>query len=90
MTTGTMIAPDNQITDEYTLRDLTSADRCDRCPSQAYVRVELSSGLELTFCGHHYAKHEPALASVVLRARDERARLLESYKEVDATELTEA
>ncbi len=90
MTTGTMIAPDDQIVDESRLSDLTARDRCDRCPSQAYVRVELRTGSELLFCGHHYAKHEAALVPVVYLVRDERARLLESYSDVEATELTEA
>ena len=37
-------------------RQLTMQDRCDaNCGSQAYVRVEGSTG-ELLFCAHHYNK----------------------------------
>ena len=32
---------------------LTASDRCDRCGAQALVRVELPSGADLVFCGHH-------------------------------------
>ncbi|HEY5516069.1 MAG TPA: hypothetical protein VIK12_07675 [Pengzhenrongella sp.] len=40
---------------------LTAADRCDRCGSQAYVRIRLHSGGELFFCAHHGRQHAPAL-----------------------------
>ena len=40
---------------------LTKSDRCDRCPAQAAVRVQLNSGGDLDFCGHHYADNEAAL-----------------------------
>lgn len=83
---STMIAP--ATTTLPPLADLIAQDRCDRCPSQAYVRVEIASGLELVFCGHHYAEHETALATRAVRVRDERSRLLESYSDVAATELT--
>lgn len=36
---------------------LTTADRCDRCGAQAFVRARLSSGLELHFCAHHGREH---------------------------------
>lgn len=37
-------------------RQLTIQDRCDAdCGSQAYVKVEGSTG-ELLFCAHHYTK----------------------------------
>ena len=32
---------------------LTTADRCDRCGAQAYVRITLRNGGELLFCAHH-------------------------------------
>lgn len=57
---------------------LTLLDRCDRCDAQAFVRVALSSlegrRSELLFCGHHYAKHEPALRDrvTVTSIQDER------------------
>ncbi|QFG68262.1 DUF7455 domain-containing protein [Ornithinimicrobium pratense] len=37
--------------------ELTTADRCDRCGAQAYVRARLSDGLELHFCAHHGRAH---------------------------------
>lgn len=40
--------------------ELTSADRCDTCGSQAYVRVN-NGQLTLDFCGHHFAKLDEAL-----------------------------
>ncbi len=36
---------------------LTASDRCDRCGAQAYVHVELTSGGDLYFCGHHSKAH---------------------------------
>lgn len=35
-------------------------DRCDRCGSAAYTRVE-KDGLPLFFCGHHFHKYELGL-----------------------------
>jgi len=47
---------------------LTASDRCDRCGAQAYVHVQLSSGGELLFCGHHAKAHlekvRPLAASI--------------------------
>jgi hypothetical protein len=37
------------------MEELLSTDRCDRCGSQAYVRVSNGSS-ELDFCGHHFTK----------------------------------
>ena len=37
------------------VQKLTTADRCDSCRAQAYVRVTGVSG-ELMFCGHHFTK----------------------------------
>ena len=34
---------------------LDATDRCDSCPSQAYVKVIGNIG-ELLFCSHHYNK----------------------------------
>lgn len=33
-------------------RELTAADRCDKCAARALVRATLVNG-ELYFCGHH-------------------------------------
>lgn len=50
---------------------LTAADRCDRCGSQAYLRVTLASGGELLFCAHHAKEHAEALVKVAARIQDE-------------------
>lgn len=50
---------------------LTSADRCDRCGAQAYMRVTMPSGGELLFCAHHGAQHSDALARMAARIQDE-------------------
>ena len=81
MTTETLEAPETT-----ELQDLTGKDRCDRCPSQAYVRVALDSG-ELTFCGHHYAKNEAVLIGLGAKVLDRRERLLPTPADVEATEL---
>jgi hypothetical protein len=53
---------------------LTTADRCDRCNAQAFVRVVLANG-ELTFCGHHAKALEPRLREQALEWIDETAQL---------------
>lgn len=54
---------------------LTSADRCDRCGAQAYVRARLSTGGELLFCGHHGRAHLAKLQDVSTEIIDESDRL---------------
>lgn len=54
---------------------LTTADRCDRCGAQAYLRVTLASGGELLFCAHHARKHQDKLKQVALRIQDETHRI---------------
>jgi hypothetical protein len=57
---------------------LTASDRCDRCGAQAYVRVTLSKGGELLFCGHHARKHLPALTPLAAHIQDETESLADS------------
>ncbi|MGL5828167.1 MAG: DUF7455 domain-containing protein [Angustibacter sp.] len=57
---------------------LTTADRCDRCGAQAYVRVMLASGGELLFCAHHGREHTAALTTLSAVIHDESDRLLAS------------
>jgi hypothetical protein len=45
------------------LRNLTAADRCDRCGAQALVSTTMPTGLELLWCGHHFAENETGLAA---------------------------
>lgn len=54
---------------------LTASDRCDRCGAQAYVRVTLTSGGELLFCGHHGRAHSAKLSQVALKIHDETNKL---------------
>ena len=54
---------------------LTTADRCDRCGAQAYLRVTLNSGGELLFCAHHARAHEDKLQQVALKIQDETAKI---------------
>lgn len=56
-------------------RPLTTADRCDLCGAQAFVRVVLASG-ELLFCGHHARAHADALAAQALFIQDETEHIL--------------
>ncbi|MBE6482441.1 MAG: hypothetical protein E7Z94_08770 [Actinomyces ruminicola] len=55
-------------------RPLTTADRCDLCGAQAFLRVVLASG-ELLFCAHHGRAHREALERQALFIQDESARL---------------
>ncbi|QIX28655.1 hypothetical protein ncot_07370 [Nocardioides sp. JQ2195] len=54
---------------------LTALDRCDRCGAQAYLRVELASGLELLFCAHHAREHDEKLREVAVTVVDETHKL---------------
>lgn len=56
-------------------RELTTADRCDYCGAQAYIRVELQSGNELFFCGHHGRAHEEKLREQAAVFEDQTDRL---------------
>jgi len=39
--------------------ELTAADRCDQCGSQAWVRAWINSAKsDLLFCAHHWHVHE--------------------------------
>lgn len=55
--------------------ELTAADRCDRCGAQAYLRVTLTNGGELLFCGHHARAHQDKLKQVALNIQDETGRI---------------
>lgn len=57
---------------------LTALDRCDRCGAQAYVRVTLGSGMDLLFCGHHFAEFKPGLQALAAHVHDETDRLAET------------
>ena len=55
---------------------LSDVDRCDRCGSQAYVRVGLAYGAELLFCAHHGRQHGDRLREVATFIQDESDRLI--------------
>lgn len=44
---------------------------CDRCPSRAYARATMYSGLELFFCAHHLTQYRVALDAQTLALHDE-------------------
>ena len=52
------------MTATLTARELTRADRCDRCGAAARVRAKLPSGAELLFCQHHANEHEAKLVEL--------------------------
>ncbi len=52
---------------------LTALDRCDRCGAQASIRVILSTGGELLFCGHHGRQHQDRLEQLAAVIHDTRA-----------------
>lgn len=54
---------------------LNTADRCDRCGAQAYVRVTLPGGSELLFCGHHSNEHHTKLKEVATDIHDESSKI---------------
>ncbi|MCH8628614.1 hypothetical protein MM440_12805 [Arsenicicoccus piscis] len=65
-------------------KELTAADRCDRCGAQAYIRARLATGGELLFCAHHGREHLDKLKTIAVEIDDQTARLVESTM---ATEL---
>lgn len=62
---------------------LDATDRCDRCGSQAYVKILGNSG-ELLFCAHHYNKvmdnavGYDKMMKFAVNIVDERERLVEN------------
>ncbi len=76
----------SHITTEHTMdqRDLrhqlTSADRCDSCGAQAYIRVSIGDS-ELLFCAHHGRKHQEKLAAIATNWHDESSRLIEAAED---------
>ena len=59
--------------DPAALEPLTAFDRCDSaaCSAQAYLRVRLTGGHELVFCGHHGHALSPVLAAQGAVIRDD-------------------
>lgn len=55
---------------ESVTRLLKVSDRCDACGAQAFFLVELKTG-ELTFCRHHFSKHEESLLEIAVDVYDE-------------------
>ena len=65
------------MTTTLTAPSLSATDRCDRCNAQAYVRVVLTTGSDLLFCGHHWTRHEDALRPQASSVIDETHKLVE-------------
>jgi hypothetical protein len=65
---------------------LSTADRCDRCGAQAYLRVELQSGGELLFCAHHAREHGDKLREIAARVTDETDKLHDTPATASDTE----
>jgi hypothetical protein len=63
------------VTPTIDAREMTAADRCDRCGAQAYVRTVLGSGSELFFCNHHWHENEDRLREIAVTIQDETDRL---------------
>ena len=66
------------MTTTRTAPSLTATDRCDRCNAQAYVRVVLTNGTDLQFCGHHWTRHEDVLRPQASSVIDETHKLVET------------
>ncbi|MHB1172213.1 MAG: DUF7455 domain-containing protein [Lacisediminihabitans sp.] len=74
------IAAENGAVDELPAGPLlTTADRCDACGAQAYVRVVVTNG-ELLFCAHHSKKHQEKLSAIAHSWHDESSRLFEEQR----------
>lgn len=56
-------------------RPVHERERCDRCGYRAYVEVILANGMNLTFCAHHYGRHEGKLSGVAMQINDDRSAL---------------
>lgn len=54
---------------------MSAQDRCDRCGAQAYLRVEVSAGLDLFFCAHHAREHGDKLKEIAITFVDETHKL---------------
>ncbi|GLW35563.1 DUF7455 domain-containing protein [Actinoplanes regularis] len=52
-----------------TVGELT--DRCDRCGAAAKLEVDLTSGGDLAFCGHHANRMHAEIARVASKVRVE-------------------
>ena len=59
---------------------LKVTDRCDRCPSQAFVWVNGVAG-DLLFCRHHFLKYEDALRAYAFEIVDETHKINEKPSE---------
>ena len=65
------------MTTTFAASPLTTADRCDRCGAQAYVRATMESGFDLLLCAHHFRENELRLREVAVSIQDESERLAE-------------
>ena len=72
---------------------LNTSHRCDKCGSQAYVRVMLKMSLHLPdggtllWCNHHWQEYKYGLSGLIEHVTDETSRLAEHIQPPEATEL---
>ena len=72
---------------------LNTSHRCDKCGSQAYVRVMLKVSLHLPYggallaCAHHWREWMYAISEHIEHITDEPTRLAEHIQPPEATEL---
>jgi hypothetical protein len=52
-----------------TVGELT--ERCDRCGAAAKLEVDLASGGDLAFCGHHANRYEAEIVRIATKIRIE-------------------
>lgn len=84
MTEATLVEPEAvaevEIDPSWTAPLNKALDRCDRCPSQAYVRTIIKvedKNLELHWCAHHYNAFEAGLIVSSIYTHDERSKINE-------------
>ena len=59
-------------TAQSAIPELTLMDTCDQCGAAACVRVAVTDGQHLDFCGHHYDEHAVTLLAAGYRVLDRR------------------
>jgi hypothetical protein len=64
---------------------LLVADKCDRCGARAYVRVTMTSGLQLLYCVHDFRPVNRAnLRAIGAEVHDDRENLNKEVKRTEA------
>ncbi len=63
--------------------DPIAHERCDRCGARAHVVTLHGPGMPLSWCGHHFGRHERALTATagVVVMHDTRDRLVPTQRQ---------